>query len=224
MSLSLSVVSASIGNVQQLAVDARTLHRTLEVKTDFSNWIKRRIAKFGFIEGEDFEKSSIISDSPILASQPAIEYTLSLDMAKELAMVENNERGRLVRRYFIECERKLREEQQKPRRKPRKALPKPEPRPIVDPFAPEPISLHDLTDALGGLAYRLELTCHNVTDEDWKAGAQRFYKAAGSNHNLTNMLSCTLIGPKFATLTLLRSACDMSHNALRMHDLVCSCR
>lgn len=101
-----------IGKVPQFIVDARTLHATLKVKRDFSNWIKGRIFKYGFVEGEDFEKSSISSSSPNLASgdskglQKAIEYHLSLNMGKELAMVENNNIGRMVRRYFIECERK----------------------------------------------------------------------------------------------------------------------
>ena len=107
MSISLPITSGSIGNLTQLTVDARTLHRVLEVKRDFATWIKARITKYGFVEGEDYEKSSMITDSPIRGSQTAIEYRLSVDMGKELAMVENNERGKLVRRYFIECERQL---------------------------------------------------------------------------------------------------------------------
>lgn len=121
MSLSLSVVSASIGNVQQLAVDARLLHQTLGAKRDFSNWIKGRIGKYSFKENEDF----IIfakSGEKAVRGRHSIEYTLSLDMAKELAMVENNERGRLVRRYFIECERRLQQNAQP--RPQRKSLPK----------------------------------------------------------------------------------------------------
>lgn len=109
MSISLPLTRGNIGNFEQLTVDARTLHSALEVKRDFSNWIKARIAKYDFVEGEDYEKSSMITDSPVLASQPRIEYRLTVNMGKELAMVENNERGKLVRRYFIECERRLNE-------------------------------------------------------------------------------------------------------------------
>lgn len=109
MSISLPITSGTIGNLTQLTVDARTLHRVLEVKRDFATWIKARITKYGFVEGEDYEKSSMITDSPIRGSQTAIEYRLSVNMGKELAMVENNERGKLVRRYFIECERRLME-------------------------------------------------------------------------------------------------------------------
>lgn len=109
MSISLPITSGTIGNLTQLTVDARTLHSVLEVKRDFATWIKARITKYDFIEGEDYEKSSMIPSSPNRGNglKVAIEYRLSVDMGKELAMVENNERGRMVRRYFIECERRL---------------------------------------------------------------------------------------------------------------------
>lgn len=92
------------GRAQQLC-DARDLHQFMQVGRDFSNWIKGRIEQYGFVEGEDF--------SPILAKstggRPSLEYHLTLDMAKELAMVENNDQGRQVRRYFIAMERQARE-------------------------------------------------------------------------------------------------------------------
>ena len=87
--------------------DARALHTFMQVRRDFSNWIKGRIRKFGFVAGEDYIS---ISRSPELASGnrgASIDYHLTLDMAKELAMVENNEQGRAARRYFIECERQV---------------------------------------------------------------------------------------------------------------------
>lgn len=85
-------------------VNARELHTFLGVGRDFTNWVKDRIEKYGFVDGLDY--------SPILAKtseggRPKIEYHISLDMAKELSMVENNEKGQEARRYFIECERKL---------------------------------------------------------------------------------------------------------------------
>jgi phage anti-repressor protein len=89
--------------------NARHLHRYLMVGRDFSNWIKDRIEQYGFVAGEDF----ITIGSPNLANQKgrggdrrSIEYHITLDMAKELAMVENNGQGRHIRRYFIACERK----------------------------------------------------------------------------------------------------------------------
>ena len=92
------------GRAQHLC-HARDLHTFLGVGRDFSNRIKGRIEQYGFVETEDF--------SPILAKstggRPGIEYHLTLDTAKELAMVENNDQGRQVRRYFIAMERQARE-------------------------------------------------------------------------------------------------------------------
>ncbi len=92
-------------------VDARLLHGFLDVRRDFSNWIKSRITEFDFELGTDF----MVFDSPKSANQNgrggdrrSIDYFLTIDMAKELAMVERTPRGRQARRYFIECERQLR--------------------------------------------------------------------------------------------------------------------
>lgn len=90
-------------NIQ--TVNARDLHSFLEVGKDFSNWIKDRIKKYGFQDGVDF---TTISRSPELASGnrgAAVDYYISIDMAKELSMVERNAKGKEARQYFIECER-----------------------------------------------------------------------------------------------------------------------
>jgi anti-repressor protein len=57
------------------------------------------------MEGEDFEVFAKTGENP-QGGRPAKEYVISLDMAKELAMVERNEKGKQARQYFIECERK----------------------------------------------------------------------------------------------------------------------
>ena len=108
----IQISETEINGVLIKTVSARDLHSHLEVGKDFSTWIKNRIEKYDFIENQDF-----IIDSPNLGNQTegrggdrrSIEYHITLDMAKELSMVENNEQGRLARRYFIECEKKLRE-------------------------------------------------------------------------------------------------------------------
>lgn len=86
------------------AVNARELHQFLGVGKDFSSWIKEKISKYGFIKEQDFEVFTEIGENP-QGGRPQIEYALSLDMAKELSMVENNEKGRQARKYFIECEK-----------------------------------------------------------------------------------------------------------------------
>ena len=90
------------------AVNARELHQFLESKYQFANWIQERITKYGFVENQDYEvfKENLKNSN---GGRPQIEYALSIDMAKELSMVENNEKGRLARKYFIECEKIARE-------------------------------------------------------------------------------------------------------------------
>lgn len=91
------------------SVNARDLHSFLGSKRDFSSWVKSRISKYNFVSGVDFIICENLS-SPKLGSskarpQKTIEYHLTLDMAKEISMVERNEKGKQARQYFIECER-----------------------------------------------------------------------------------------------------------------------
>lgn len=106
------------------AVNARDLHDWLNVGRDFTSWIKGRIGKYGFEESKDFQiirldmMGNVLTDRlPRIGENLAetgesdnqrvakTEYIISLDMAKELSMVENNERGREARKYFIEVEK-----------------------------------------------------------------------------------------------------------------------
>jgi len=99
---------ARINGYHTQTCNARELHSFLEVGRDFSNWITSRVEKYGFVEGEDYLVAKSGEQLPS-GTKWKIEYTLTLDMAKELAMVERNDKGRQARRYFIECERQLRE-------------------------------------------------------------------------------------------------------------------
>jgi phage anti-repressor protein len=105
------VVPGNLGGQPAQLVDARKLHAFLEVGRDFSNWIKGRIGEFEFVENEDYLLAKIGEQLPS-GTKWRIDYFLTLDMAKELAMVERTPRGRQARRYFIECERQLRQLQQ----------------------------------------------------------------------------------------------------------------
>lgn len=95
-----------VGGVHINAVNARDLHGALGCGADFSTWMKERIDQYGFVAGRDFEvfHQTVVNHR---GGRPAKEYALSLDMAKELAMVERSQKGKEVRTYFIECERKL---------------------------------------------------------------------------------------------------------------------
>ncbi|TAN58427.1 MAG: KilA-N domain-containing protein [Magnetospirillum sp.] len=109
------IVTRPQGNATIQTVNLRNLHDELGVGRDYATWIKERISRYGFAEGQDFviEVSPRIGENP-LGGRPAVEYHGTIDMAKELAMVENNDRGRQVRRYFIEAERRLRQHQARP--------------------------------------------------------------------------------------------------------------
>lgn len=85
------------------AVNARELHAYLQINSKFADWIKNRIADYDFFENQDF----ITFSKNLESGGRVIEYAISIDMAKELAMVENNEQGKTARKYFIECEKQL---------------------------------------------------------------------------------------------------------------------
>lgn len=95
-------------NFHEQVINARELWKVLGSKQEFANWIKNRIESYGFQNGVDY----ISFDEVIKRATGATtrkEYILTLDTAKEIAMVENNEKGRMVRRYFIEAEKRYRE-------------------------------------------------------------------------------------------------------------------
>ncbi len=94
-------------------VNARELHSIMKVRRDFTNWIKDRIRKYMFIQDEDY----ILTFAKIGERRNVIkhEYYITIDMAKELAIVENNDIGRKIRRYFIEVEKRYRNIIESPR-------------------------------------------------------------------------------------------------------------
>lgn len=104
-----SLIKVTEKDGQQL-VDARELHDFLGVGRDFSSWLKQRIEKYGFVENQDFTSFTKSGEREI-GGTTRIEYAITIDMAKELSMVENNEQGRKARKYFIACEKKLKESQ-----------------------------------------------------------------------------------------------------------------
>lgn len=85
-------------------VNARELHEFLESKRQFSNWIKTQIENYNFTQGTDFIKLNRFVKSN---SKAMTEYHISIDMAKELSMVERNEKGKQARQYFIDRDNQL---------------------------------------------------------------------------------------------------------------------
>jgi anti-repressor protein len=103
----IKVADRHIGENPVQTVDARELHAFLGIGKDFSSWIKARIEQYGFSDGHDFVTFESAPQNGGAGNRGLrIDYALTLDMAKELAMVERNERGKQARLYFIECERR----------------------------------------------------------------------------------------------------------------------
>lgn len=101
----IAIGKSEIGQGSVQTVNARDLHLFLQSRQDFSDWIKKRIKQYGFAEDVDFVLFHNSMENPN-GGRPAIDYHLTIDMAKELSMVERNEKGKQARQYFIECERK----------------------------------------------------------------------------------------------------------------------
>ena len=82
---------------------ARDLHEFLEVKTSYKDWFPR-MCEYGFAEGEDY--CSFLSDrSDGLPGKPRQDAQLTIDMAKEICMLQRNEKGKQARQYFLQLER-----------------------------------------------------------------------------------------------------------------------
>lgn len=105
------VVAYELPLIQQgenILISAKLLHKKLKVRTSFAHWFQRRIEKYGFEEGQDFCLPTLASKKEGRGGHNAVDYLLSLDMAKEMAMLEENEIGRHIRRYFIAKEKEAR--------------------------------------------------------------------------------------------------------------------
>jgi len=89
----------------EVMVESQLLHQRLSVADHHRSWISRRIEQYGFVEGIDFRADLRESSG----GRRAKNYIITIDMAKELAMLENNENGRAIRRYFIEVEKQYRD-------------------------------------------------------------------------------------------------------------------
>lgn len=85
---------------ERITLSARELHQFLEVKTHFKDWFPR-MCEYGFQEGNDFR--SFLSEST--GGRPSTDYQITIEMAKEIAMIQRSEKGKQVRQYFIQIEK-----------------------------------------------------------------------------------------------------------------------
>lgn len=127
-------------------VDARELHTKLIISTRFNDWINRQIENYGFVEGEDFY--SFLSKT---SGRPSQEFFLTLDTAKEISMVQNNEMGRVIRKYFIEVDKRFRQKQ---------------PQSIEDLIIMQAQSVKELRESVENQNKQLEIVNHRLDNID----------------------------------------------------------
>lgn len=90
------------------AVMGRDLHKFLEIETPYNKWFPRMV-EYGFIAGQDFTDKNVREQDKLGRTREVMNHIVSLDMAKEISMIQRSEKGKQARQYFIECERRAKE-------------------------------------------------------------------------------------------------------------------
>lgn len=90
------------------AVMGRDLHKFLEIETPYNKWFPRMV-EYGFVAGQDFTDKNVREQDKLGRSREVMNHIVSLDMAKEISMIQRTDKGKQARQYFIECERKAKQ-------------------------------------------------------------------------------------------------------------------
>ena len=104
-----NLIPFSITEESEVLVSARSYHSFLETKTNSKQWYLKMVS-YGFVEGEDYQKTY----TKVFTTQgekTADDYMMSIDMAKEIALLQRSEKGKMARRYLINVEKKLKSAQ-----------------------------------------------------------------------------------------------------------------
>jgi anti-repressor protein len=96
------LIPINMNDPERITVSARDLHEFLEVETRFNDWF-HRMCEYGFDENHDFRFYSKMSNTS--GGRPAQDAQITIDMAKELCMLQRNEKGKQARQYFIQLEK-----------------------------------------------------------------------------------------------------------------------
>ena len=97
------LIKVEINENQEPVISGRELHKALEVTERYSSWFER-MTQYGFTENYDFSGCKVFNT---LANQELVDHILKLDMAKEISMIQRNEKGKQIRKYFIEVEKEF---------------------------------------------------------------------------------------------------------------------
>ncbi len=89
---------------EQPTVSARDLHKQLNIGTEFAKWFSRMI-EYGFCAGNDYSEVIVKNDENSKGGRPATDYEISVDMAKQICMIQRSPEGKQIRQYFIDLEK-----------------------------------------------------------------------------------------------------------------------
>lgn len=104
-----NLIKIEVNENQEQLVSGRELHEFLEIGTQYTKWFER-MCEYGFVENTDYIS---ISQKRLTAQGNETEYidhAIKLDMAKEIAMIQRSEKGKQARQYFIEVEKKFKQQ------------------------------------------------------------------------------------------------------------------
>lgn len=98
-----NLINVNLNENQEPVVSGRQLYQVLEVKTPYSMWFDRMV-EYGFTENQDFLLNNFVKQTG-RGGHNKIDHVLKLDMAKEIAMIQRTDKGKEVRKYFIQVEK-----------------------------------------------------------------------------------------------------------------------
>ncbi len=100
------ILKIEVNENQEPIVGGRELHEVLEIKTPYTQWFER-MCEYGFIENQDYclVSQKCETNNPRNPYTNITNHAIKLDMAKEIAMIQRNEKGKQVRQYFIQVEK-----------------------------------------------------------------------------------------------------------------------
>ncbi len=98
------ILKIELNENQEPIISARELHQVLEVKSRYNDWFKRML-EYGFTENIDYVTLTQKKVTAQGNENTYIDHALKIDMAKEIAMLQRNEKGKQIRQYFIEIEK-----------------------------------------------------------------------------------------------------------------------
>ena len=98
-----AMIKVDLNENQEPIVSGRELHEVLEIKTEYKKWFDR-MKEYGFTENIDYAR--VTQKCPTLGGeQDIVNHAIKLDMAKEIAMIQRNDKGKQIRQYFIQVEK-----------------------------------------------------------------------------------------------------------------------